>query len=425
VHASTILKNFLITCSAVFLQFEIGTAETNWTRFRSDALAGPVQAAKIPEKWSDTENLRWRTALPGRGSSSPVFINGRIYLTAFTGYGQESNGPGSVADLRLHTLCIDFETGKILWDEAIEASHAEQEASQRVVDHGYASPTPTVDEQGVYAAFGPSGVVAYDHAGKKLWQCSIGSKTAGFGSASSPIVYKDMIIINASIEDGALYSINKKTGTVLWRTEGIKKSWSTPTLVTLQDGTTELIVNQENIIRGFDPETGEELWRCDGIDDYVVPCVVADGDVLYCSGGRQSKTIAVRAGGRGDVTKTHRLWKVVSGANVTSPLLYKGYLYWSHDKSMAMCVKAEDGTEVFRERLPTSARVYASAVLAGDRLLMTTRDAGVLVVAASPEFQELGLNKLGDESEVFSATPAIIGNSILLRSERTLYRISE
>ncbi len=424
-RTSFFLMTICATCLQTNFQPSTSVAETTWTRFRSDAVAGPVQASKIPEKWSDTENLRWKTDLPGRGSSSPVFFNGRIFLTAFTGYGMAPNGPGSVADLRLHTLCIDFETGKILWDETIEASHSEQKASQRVVDHGYASPTPTVDEQGVYAAFGPSGVVAYDHSGKKLWQCSIGSRTEGFGSASSPIIYKDKVIINASIEDHALYAINKKDGTVVWRTEGIEKSWSTPTLVNLKDGSTELILNQKDIVRGFNPETGEELWRCEGIDDYVVPCVVADGDVLYCSGGRQSKTIAVRAGGRGDVTQTHLLWKVVSGANVTSPLFHNGYLYWSHDKSMAMCVKTDDGSEVFRERLPTSARVYASAVLAGDRLLMTTRDAGVLVVAASPEFQQLGLFKLGDESEVFSATPAIVGSSILFRSETKLYRVAE
>jgi len=193
----------------------------------------------------------------------------------------------------------------------------------------------------------------------------------------------------------------------------------------LPDGSTELVINQKDWILGFDPESGKELWRCKGIEDYVVPCVVVDGDMLYCSGGRQNRTLAIRAGGRGDVTKTHLVWDVVAGANVTSPLIHKGYLYWSHDKSMALCVRASDGEEMFRERLATQGRVYASVVLAGDRLLMTTRDAGVIVLAAEPEYRELGINRLGSESENFNATPAIVGNTLLIRSDRFLYHIAE
>jgi hypothetical protein len=184
-----------------------------------------------------------------------------------------------------------------------------------------------------------------------------------------------------------------------------------------------MVLNQEGTILGFNPDTGEEIWRCKGIPDYVVPCVVSDGEIAYCSGGRSNRTVAVRLGGRGDVTATHRLWDVSHGANVTSPLLHDGHLYWSHDKSLALCCRASDGEEVYRERLPTSARVYASVVLAGKHLLLTTRDAGVLVLAAGPEYKEVGLNKLGSDEESFNATPAIVDGSILLRSDRKLYRI--
>jgi outer membrane protein assembly factor BamB len=399
-------------------------ADEAWSRFRGENASGASKSAKIPSTWSDTENLAWKTALPGHGSSSPVVRGGRVYLTAYSGYGLDFQKPGDIADLRLHTLCLDFETGKIIWDQTIEASEHEQKADQRIVEHGYASPTPTVDDEAVYAAFGPSGLVAYDLDGKKLWQRSVGTKTKGFGAASSPIIYKDLVIINAAIEDQAAYGLNKKTGEVVWRTEDIREAWTTPSLVVLPDGSTELVINQKNWILGFDPETGKELWRCKGIEDYVVPCVVVEGNMLYCSGGRQNRTIAVRAGGRGDVTATHRVWEIVAGANVTSPLYHDGYLYWSHDKSMALCVKASDGQEVFRQRLPTSARIYASVVLAGDRLLMTTRDSGVVVLAAEPNFRELGVNRLGSESESFNATPAIVGNSVLIRSDQFLYRIA-
>ena len=399
-------------------------ADDAWTRFRGANASGVTTTSQIPLTWSDSENVAWKTALPGHGSSSPVVRNGQIFLTAFSGYGVDASKPGDIADLRLHTLCIDFESGKILWNETIEASKSEQKASQRVIDHGYASPTPTIDDQAVYAAFGPSGLVAYDLSGKRLWQRSVGTNTKGFGAASSPILYKNLVIINASIEDKAAYGLDKVTGEVVWRAEGIHEAWTTPTLVVLPNGATELVLNQKAWILGLDPDTGKELWRCKGIEDYVVPCVVVDGDMLYCSGGRQNRTIAVRAGGRGDVTETHKLWEIVAGANVTSPLYHNGYLYWSHDKSMALCVRAKDGEEMFRKRLETTARVYASVVLAGDHLLMTTRDAGVVVLAADPVYHELGVNRLGSDSEMFNATPAIIGNSLLLRSDQFLYKIA-
>ncbi len=399
-------------------------ADDGWTRFRGANASGVINDAHIPLSWSDTENLAWKIALPGKGSSSPIVRQGRVYLTAYSGYGLDVNKPGDFSNLRLHTLCVDLESGKILWDQTIEPSESEQEATTRVIDHGYASPTPTVDDQAVYAAFGPSGLVSYDLAGKKLWQRSVGTKTENFGAASSPILYKDLVIINASIEDQAAYGLNKKTGEVVWRTTDILKAWTTPSLVVLPNGLTELVINQKNWILGLDPETGIELWRCKGIQDYVVPCVIVEGDMLYCSGGRENRTIAVRAGGRGDVTATHKVWEISAGANVTSPLYHAGHLYWSHDKSMALCVKASDGEEIFRERLATSGRIYASAILAGDRLLMTTRDAGVMVLAAEPTYRELGINRLGSESESFNATPAIAGNSLLIRSDQFLYRIA-
>ena len=136
-------------------------------------------------------------------------------------------------------------------------------------------------------------------------------------------------------------------------------------------------------------------------------------------------TFVVRAGGRGDVTDTHLIWDVGRGANVTSPLVHDGYLYWSHDKAIALCLRASDGEEMFRERMPTRGRVYASIVSDGEKLFLTTRDAGVLVLAAQPEYKELAVNKLGGESERFSATPAIVRDRLLLRSDQFLYCVAQ
>lgn len=391
-----------------------------WNRFRGPGGSGVVEA-DLPTTWSDTENLAWKTDLPGRGSSSPVVWNDRIYVTSYTGYGLDVETPGDRSALMLHVLCLSLENGSLIWDCPIKPSGAEQDFSKRVGEHGYASPTPCVDDSGIYAFFGPSGCVAVSPEGEIRWQRNLGDKTAGFGAAASPILFGDLVIQNASIESGTLFALDKATGEVRWQTDGVKSAWTTPTLVTLDDGSVELVVNQKNAILGFDPGTGQQLWSCDAIEDYVVPCVVQHDGLLYCSGGRSNKTFVIRPGGRGDVSQSHLVWEQSRGANVTSPIVVGGHLYWSHDKSIALCLRASDGEEMFRERMPTRSRVYSSIVSDGSKLFLTTRDAGVLVLAAQSDYKELAINRLGTESERFNATPAIAGNRLLLRSDRALY----
>lgn len=399
-------------------------AEETWSRFRGSGATG-IAGQRIPTTWSDTKNLAWRTTLPGKGSSSPVINGDRVFLTTYSGYGQAIESPGERAQLKLHVVCLSVTDGNILWDYELEAAEAEQAITKRVADHGYASPTPCVDSKYVFASFGPSGIVALTHNGDFKWRTSVGSGTAGFGAAASPIEFEDVVIMNASIEDGAVYALDKATGSVRWRTANIDRSWTTPTIVTLPNGNRELIINQKGSILGMNPKTGDQLWSCEAIQDYVVPCVVTEGDTLYCSGGRSNKTFAVKAGGRGDVTETNLIWDVPRGANVTSPILDDGYLYWSHDKAIALCLRAADGEEMFRERMPTRSRVYASIIGDGKNLFLTTRDAGVLVLAASPEYTEIATNRLGGPEERFNATPAIVDDRLFLRSDAALYCVKK
>ncbi|MEM9646789.1 MAG: PQQ-binding-like beta-propeller repeat protein [Planctomycetota bacterium] len=414
---------FLISVS--FLWFSCPKSEAqDWSRFRGPSGSG-VGAGAIPVSWSDTENLEWKTKLIGKGSSSPVIHGDRIFLTAHSGYAMSAEKPGDRANLKLHVLCLSLLDGKLLWNKQVDPAPEEQQASKRVMDHGYASPTPCVDDKNVYASFGPSGVIAFSHEGERLWRKSVGTNTAGFGAAASPIVCEDLVIMNASIEDGAVYGLEKSTGKTRWKTDGIVRSWTTPTLVKLEDGSSEMILNQKGAILGLDPTTGKQRWTCYAIQDYVVPCVVADGQTLYCSGGRSNMTFVVKAGGSGDVSDSNLVWDMPLGANVTSPLLHNGYLYWSHDKSIALCLRASDGEMMFRERLPTRSRVYASIVSDGEKLFLTTRDAGILVLDASPEYKELAVNKLGGDDESFNATPAIVGDRLLIRSDTTLYCVKQ
>lgn len=410
--------------TGVFAALTSLASAEDWNRFRGPN-GSATGATALPTTWSETENLAWKTALPGKGSSSPVVAGDRIFLTAYTGYGLSAEEPGDRNALKLHVCCLSLATGEMLWRKPLDPAASEQKVTARVNEHGYASPTPCVDDQNVYAFFGPSGLVAFTQDGEFLWRTDCGDNTVGFGAAASPISFEDLVIMNASIESGTVYGIDKLTGDVRWETSDIARAWTTPTIVRLPDGSIEMVLNQKGAILGLDPRTGERLWHCEAIQDYVVPCVIADGDTLYCSGGRQNKTFVVKAGGRGDVTESHMVWNVSRGANVTSPVLDDGYLYWSHDKSIALCLRASDGEEMFRERLPTRSRVYASIVGDGEKLFLTTRDKGILVLAASPTYQELAVNVLGEDGELFNATPAIVGDRMLIRSERNLYCVRQ
>ncbi|MCO8122965.1 PQQ-like beta-propeller repeat protein [Stieleria sp. TO1_6] len=412
-----------LVCLASWFLIVPATAQAQqWNRFRGPDGSGVVPA-DLPTTWSETEHLAWKTDLPGKGSSSPVVWNNRVFLTAYTGYAMDVEAPGDRDALMLHVLCLSLDDGKLIWDCPVKPAAEEQALGKRVAEHGYASPTPCVDDSGVYAFFGPSGIVAVSHDGDIRWRRSLGTQAVGFGAAASPILYQDLVIQNASIESGTLFGLDQSTGETRWQADGITKAWTTPTLIQLESGSVELVLNQQDTILGFDPATGQRLWNCDGIDDYVVPCVVAQDGLLYCSGGRSNQTVVVRPGGRGDVSQSHLVWHQSRGANVTSPIVVGDHLYWSHDKSIALCLRTADGEEMFRERMPTRSRVYGSIVSDGSKLFLTTRDKGVLVLAAAPEYKELAVNVLGDDSERFNATPAIVGNRLLLRSDKRLYCI--
>lgn len=393
----------------------------NWPQFRGQGGNASVAQADLPLHWSGTKNIAWKTELPGRGSSSPVVWGDHIFLTAFTGFGTPDTDDKS--KLRLHLICFDRTNGTVIWDKSIAASPRTQDFTKRIEDHGYATSTPATDGEAVYAFYGVSGVVAYDMNGELLWQADVGTKTAGFGSASSPVLHNDLVIVNGSIESDSLIAFDKRTGKRVWVAPNINKAWTTPCVAELPNGSHELVINQKEAIYGLDPITGEQLWRCTGIQDYVVPVPVAHDGIVYCLGGRQNRCIAVRLGGRGDVTESHKLWEVNVGANVTSPVYHKGHLYWASDKAIANCLNAKTGEAVYRERLNTRSRIYASVVRAGDHLLVTTRDQGIVVLAANPEYRELAVNTIETDENMFNASPAISGNQLLVRSDSYLYCI--
>jgi outer membrane protein assembly factor BamB len=397
-----------------------GKAGADWACFRGPGGMGVSDATGLPVSWSATENIAWKTAMPGPGASSPIVFGDRIYLTCYSGYFMPGEPGGSLGQLKRHLIAVRPADGEILWDKAVAAKLPEEE---KIRDHGFAASTPAADADGVYVFFGKSGVIAFDHAGKQLWQADVGSKTNGWGSAASPVLYKDMVIVNASVESESLVALDKKTGKEKWRAGGMKESWNTPVLVPVGAGKVELVVAVFGKVLGFAPDSGKALWSCKtDIGWYMVPSVVAAEGVVFCLGGRSGTAgLAVRAGGSGDVTETHRLWTSQKGSNVSSPIYLDGHLYWMHEqRGIAFCAKAATGEIVYEQKLERAGQVYASALLADGRLYYLTRNGMMFVLAAKPAFEQLAANQLPDRS-IFNASPAVVGSRLLLRSDKFLY----
>lgn len=396
----------------------------DWPQFRGPAGQGISSDGKPPLAWGPEKNLRWKTELPGPGASSPVVVGARVYLTCQTGSPRAASSSGEDA-LKRHVLCLDLESGKILWTSPFPAELPEQEKIRE--DHGYATSTLLVDRGRLFAFFGKSGVFALDLQGKELWHTEVGSGLNGWGSATSPVAYKDLIIVNASVESEALVALHRDTGKEVWRAGGIQESWNTPILVSV-GGKTELVVARNEKVLGFDPDTGKQLWSCGTeIGWYMCPGLVAAEGIVYAVGGRSGgAALAVRAGGRGDVTKTHRLWRLGKCTNVPSPILHEGHLYFVQDnQGIAYCVEAKSGKLVYEQRLsPAPGMFYASPVLADGKLYCLTREGEMVILAAKTTFEELGRNQL-ERRGMFNASPAVVGKRLILRSNRYVYCVGE
>ncbi len=401
----------------------------DWPRFFGPQGAGVSHETGLPCTWSATETVVWKTALPGFGSSSPITLGDKIFLTCYSGYGFDPQEPGNQGRLQQHTLCVDQATGRILWDKVIDPRLPETGYdSGRVNLHGYASATPVTDGDGLYVFFGKSGVVKYSLDGERHWRASVGTgvDSHNWGSGASPILHENLVVVNASAESQSIRALDKATGKEVWRVGEIVDSWSTPLVVSLADGTEELVVIERFRVLGLDPATGEKLWFCEKESDYVCPSVIAHGGVVYVVNSRSNPLLmAIRTGGRGDIGETHVLWKKRWTTRVSTPVYHDEHLYGMDHLGQAHCLNAQTGKPVYRERLNVAGagdKIYASLVAADGKLYGVTRLDGTVVLALSPKFKLLAHNRLGDES-VFNATPAVSDGRLLLRSDRFLYCI--
>ena len=397
------------------------TAAGDWPRFRGPNGAAVSDDTGTPVHWGPTENIAWRTTLPGGGASSPITTGAKVFVTCYTGEGSK---------VQRTLVCVDEQTGQILWQKTIKGVENEDRPNGMLQGHGYASSTPATDGERIYILFGKAGVFAFDLEGKQLWQKSVGTGSApmGFGSGASPIVYKNLVIVNAAAESKTIYAFDGKTGKEVWKSpaESLASCWGTPLLVDLPDGKQELVISVPYEIWGFNPDSGKFLWYCEGVDTNALctSLVARDGIVYAVAGGPGPRgSAAVRAGGTDDVTKTHLLWKNSIGTYVPSPVLVGDHLYWVNDDGIANCVSRETGKTVYNKRLQGAGQVYASLVAAGDKLYAVARNGKTFVLSASPEFQELAVNALDSDAGTCNAGPAVSNGRLLLRSNKYLYCI--
>jgi outer membrane protein assembly factor BamB len=433
----------------------ITAAADDWPGFRGSR-GGVADDKDLPAKVT-AENILWKIKLPGAGTSSPITSGDKIFLTCNAGYGTEitkgmkggfggkggkgakGGDAGDQKKLKLILIAIDRTKGDILWQKEVQPKLPETPFNGMMREHSYASATPVTDGKNIYVFFGKSGVHAFDMEGKQLWSADVGSSTHMWGSAASPIVHKDLVIVNAAIESKSLIALDKNTGKEKWRVRNIGTTWSSPLIVETKDGKHELVMNLPGKVHGYDPETGKELWNCQGIGiagggggfggggSYTASTPVARDGIVYVIGGGgptiQPTSLAVKTGGKGDVTKSHVLWRAKAGATNCSPVLTGDYLCWVD--GAVTCLKTSDGSVSYKERLCDARGEYVSAVAAGDMVFALTRYSGLYVIAGGGEFKNLGHFDFKGDTSVFNASPAISDGRMYLRSNEYLYCVGK
>ena len=423
------------------LMAEAAPAE-NWPQWRGADGSGVSNEKNLPSEWSATKNIKWKTAIEGRAHSSPIVWGKMVFLTtAVEGTpvqgakaathmlgDKEFVHPDSIGADRKHTfkvVALDRDTGKIAWQATAWEGTPYDDRHRK---SSYAASTPATDGKMVYAYFGTEGLYAYDFKGKLAWKAQLGNiATLGMGTATSPVLYENLVILQCDEDNGTasfIVALDKTTGKEVWRTpRKIQVSWSTPLLVRTGKRA-ELIASGTEHVISYDPATGKELWRHKGVESNAIPSPVANNDMVFLVAGYPAKiAMAIRLGGSGDLTGTPNVpWKYEKGtAYVPSPILYGDYLYLTTDRGILTAIDAKTGEVKYEGgRIPIPATFTASPVAFEGKILMTSEDGDTFIVKAGPKHEILGTNSLG---EAVYASPAIADGRIFIRGEKNLYCI--
>ena len=396
---------------AVRMVADKGEAARYWARWRGPSGQGLVSDGDYPDRWSATDNVLWTAAVPGSGNSSPIVWRDRVLLTTAYDGGR-----------RLSVLAFRGSDGARLWETFVPDGRRGSSAHQK---NGHASATPATDGERVYASFGARGLLALDLDGKIVWLRDLGPMDAYHGTAGSPLLYKDRIILYQDQYSGSfIAAYDTRTGRELWRTpRNASVGWGTPIAVRVA-GHDEIIVSSQNRVHAYDPATGRELWNCRGTTYEVVPTPVVGYGMVFCASGRAGPTLAIRPGGRGDVTRTHLEWSSPRGSPfVPSPILYRGQLYMVNDMaSIVTALDAATGRLVWQGRLGVARRegFSASPVAVGGKVFFTNDEGETFVLRAGPAFELMHVNRI---AERILASPALVEGRWYMRTASRLLAI--
>jgi outer membrane protein assembly factor BamB len=420
--------------------------ERFWPAWRGPAATGEAPTARPPLEWSETKNVRWKLAVPGRGQSSPVVWGDLVFLTTAVASDKPAAArpappvaASSVVGARSHpdvsrddrlqaftVLAVGRSDGKVRWSRVVREAVPHEGTHQ---DGSFASGSVTADGERVVASFGSYGLYCLDHEGSVLWQKQLGEMKIklGFGEGSSPVLYGDRIVLNWDNEGPSFTVVlDAKTGRELWRRERDERtSWATP-LVVEHGGRAQVVTSATKRIRAYDLESGQPLWDAGGMTDNAIPSpVAADGFVYLASGFRGNMLLAVRLDqAKGSLDGTPAIaWSYDRDTPyVPSPLLYKGALYFLKSNSGILTrLDARTGEKQWSERLEGVESVYASPVGADGRVYVVGRSGAAAVLRAAPAFEVLARSTLDDG---FDASPALVDGEMYLRGKKSLYRIS-
>ncbi len=383
----------------------------NWPQFRGPRGDGVSQETNVPTRWSRTENIRWKTAIPGEGHSSPIVWGDTVLLTS----AEKSSGQRIL-------LRLDANTGKILWQVTVLTAPAE--AMHR--ENNLASSTPVTDGIHVFTSFqagNRADLRCFDFNGKQVWSSQPLAFDGEHGYSYSPILHGDRLFFDCRQEgEAALLALDKRTGKIVWRAEpGRKRISHAPPLIIGEGARTQLVVCGTDEIRSFNPDTGQPIWWCAGPSEVGVAGLSFGDGLLFAASGYPTKTrLAVRVDGRGDVTGSHIAWSLRRQVPyVPSPVFFEGHLYTVDDGGMLYCFDAKTGEPTWEKRV--GGRVRSSLVLAAGRIYSTNEKGVTTVFAADPKaYREVATNTLGEFSYT---TPAISGGRLFMRAGGNLYCI--
>ncbi len=417
----------------------------NWPSFRGPGASGVADGQNLPVQWDVQRrlNVLWKTEVHGLAHSSPVVWGDRVFLTtavsskAGATFKPGLYGDGSASDdLSVHrwnVLCLDRATGKLLWERTAYQGIPKE---KRHIKSTYANATPATDGRVVVAFFGSQGLYAYSPGGDLLWKRDLGRLEVGaydapefeWGTASSPILYQDLVIVQCDQQKGSfIAALDARTGATVWRTERDElPSWGTPSVFSSK-ARAELVTNGSNFIRGYDPASGKELWRLGGSSKITAPTPVASDDLIVVASGRRPEApiFAIRGGASGDITGSRSVaWsKGQRGPYMPTPLIYGGYVYILGNSGVFDCYALADGKEIYRQRIPDAGSGFSASPVASDgKIYLSNEDGEIIVVKAGPQFELLARNDMAD---AVMATPAISGGLLIVRSQHSVWAIGQ